>query len=248
MEKNKRVYVFDWDDNIINMPTTIKMERFDGESWELTELSTTEFAELRNSDTIRFPKSIANPYLNFRDNQQFIVDLTKAIDEKDFGPSFPKFKECLMYGNDFAIITARGQSINTILAGIMIIIGKTFQTDEMNTMLNNVDNLNNYLGRQMIFPVSSDEMYYPELEKAGVKDTIELRKVLSLTTYVEKKIIGTKEFEFDGKFSIGISDDDQHNINTIEEYINKALKPKYPQLHFVVYDTSNPDKVIKRPI
>lgn len=247
--EGKRVYVFDWDDNIIHMPTTIKMERLIKDDWVLEEVSTRNYAEIRGSDEYRYPLGVADPYLNFSDNPQFIRDLSKALDNKDFGPSFLKFKECLMYGNDFAIITARGQLKEVILAGIVMIIGKTFYDDELNMMISNVGNINNYLARQLMYPVTSPEMEFEELEEVEVDGpNIELRKVIALDTFIEKKVNGANEFELDGKFSIGFSDDDQKNIKTIKDFIDKALKPKYPQLHFVVYDTSNPKNVVKRQI
>lgn len=252
MKKNKRVYVFDWDDNIIHMPTTIKMEEFVGGRWEIVELSTKEYAKIRNNKHYRYPLGVADPYLNFSNNPRFIVDLTKALENRDFGPSFAKFKECLMYGNDFAIITARGQSKHFILAGIIMLIGHTFYADELNMMIDNVGDINEYLSRQEIVPVTSDEIDFSELRKSGAeKDgeiNIELRKVLSLDRYIERKTTANDEFELDGKFSIGFSDDDSKNIFTIKDFIETALKPKYPQIHFVVYDTSNPKNIIKKPI
>lgn len=253
MKKNKRVYVFDWDDNIIHMPTTIKMEKRVAEyEWDVVELSTKEYAKIRKNKSYRYPLGVADPYLNFSNNPQFIVDLTKALEKRDFGPSFAKFKECLMYGNDFAIITARGQSKHFILAGIIMLIGHTFYADELNMMISNVGDINEYLSRQEIVPVTSDEVDFSELSKSGAeKDgeiNIELRKVLSLDRYIERKTTSNDEFELDGKFSIGFSDDDSKNIVTIKDFIEKALKPKYPQIHFVVYDTSNPENIVKRPI
>lgn len=246
--KNKRIYVFDWDDNIIHMPTTMIMEKLIGESWDIIEISSKDYAEIRKNPEYRYPIGVSDPYLNFSNNQQFITDLNKALNDKTYGPSFSKFKECLIYGNDFSIITARGQSIDVIRAGIIMIIGKTFLDYELNMMLENVGDLNNYLSKQIISPVTSSEMNFPQLKELGVVDSIELRKVLALDLYVEHRINVASEFEFDGKFSIGISDDDQRNINTIKDFINKALKPKYPNIHFVIYDTSNPNNIIKRAI
>ena len=41
-------YAFDWDDNILNMPTVIHMEKKDGDSWIPVDVSTAEFAIVRN--------------------------------------------------------------------------------------------------------------------------------------------------------------------------------------------------------
>lgn len=252
MRKNKRVYVFDWDDNIMYMPTTIKMgHKVDGK-WVVEDLSTQEYAKIRESKDYRYPKGVADPYLNFSNDPKFIIDLKTALINKGYGPSFAKFKECMMYGNDFAIITARGQSKDTILAGIIMIIGQTFLSSELNLMLENVGNINEYLARQVICPVTSEGMDFKELKDSRAEDedeeNIQLRKVIALDRYIERKINSAEFIELDGKFSVGFSDDDEKNVKTIKDFIENALKPRYPNLHFVVYDTSNPEKVVKNQI
>jgi hypothetical protein len=246
--KNKRVYVFDWDDNIIHMSSTLMMEKFVNGKWELIDITSSEYAKNRNNPEYRHPLSIADPYFNFHDSGRFIEHLGVAINNRGFGPSFPKFKECLIHGNDFAIITARGQSPETIMAGILMLIGNTFLPNELTQMLSNVDNIIHYLHKQTIIPVSYEGMEFPIITESGLEDTIEIRKILALDSYIETKISKTDEFELDGKFSVGISDDDEKNIKTIKDFIEKALKPKYPNIHFVVYDTSNPENIVKRPI
>jgi hypothetical protein len=44
------------------------------------------------------------------------------------------------------------------------------------------------------------------------------------------------------KFSIGFSDDDLGNVKAAEEFIEDELKTMYPEIHFVVYDTSDKGK------
>lgn len=246
--KNKRVYVFDWDDNIIHMSSTLLMEKLIDDKWELVELVSSEYAKNRNNPEYRHPLSIADPYFNFHNDGRFIEHLNNAILNRGFGPSFPKFKECLIHGNDFAIITARGQSPEAIMAGILMLIGNTFLPSELTQMLDNVGNIINYLHKQTIIPVSHEGMEFPMIAESGLVDSIEIRKILALDNYIDTKINKTNEIELDGKFSVGISDDDEKNIKTIKDFIEKALKPKYPNIHFVVYDTSNPENIVKRPI
>ena len=43
-----KYYIFDWDDNILHMPTKIRMEyRPDGGEWRPVEMSTSTFALVR---------------------------------------------------------------------------------------------------------------------------------------------------------------------------------------------------------
>ena len=44
------------------------------------------------------------------------------------------------------------------------------------------------------------------------------------------------------KFSIGFSDDDLGNVKAAEEFIADELKMMYPEIHFVIYDTSDKGK------
>ena len=41
------------------------------------------------------------------------------------------------------------------------------------------------------------------------------------------------------KMSVGFSDDDIGNVRAVEEFIEDELNKLYPELHFVVYDTSD---------
>ena len=92
-------------------------------------------------------------------------------------------------------------------------------------------------------------MDFTYLKETGGEDidevNIQLRKVIALDEYLDLKINSTDFVEFDGKFSIGFSDDDENNVESIRKFIDMTLKPRYPKLHFVVYNTSNPEKVEK---
>ena len=47
---NVRAYSFDWDDNIINMPTTIKMLKKTDSGWEKVDIGTSEFSRVRDDE------------------------------------------------------------------------------------------------------------------------------------------------------------------------------------------------------
>ena len=51
-----RAYSFDWDDNILHMPTMINMEKRMGNGWELVKLTTGEYAELKDNEEYRYPE------------------------------------------------------------------------------------------------------------------------------------------------------------------------------------------------
>ena len=48
-----KYYMFDWDDNILHMPTRIHLERRAGASWKPVSVTTAEFARIRR-DTVNY--------------------------------------------------------------------------------------------------------------------------------------------------------------------------------------------------
>lgn len=138
-------YALDWDDNILNMPTVIQLEKKEGDAWVPVEVSTSEFAIVRNDlENYRMPDN--NPELafsNFRDtgpkgDSVFLEDVKKAIEEKRFGPSWNDFIECLSNGSIFSIITARGHESETMRKGVEWIIDNELTEEELYSMYNNV--------------------------------------------------------------------------------------------------------------
>jgi len=249
-EKKNRVYIFDWDDNIVGMPTTIKMEKetIDGK-WELVDLGTEEYAKYRKSPHYRYSSHIPNPYVNFEDDYQFLKDLTRAIETNSIAPSFAKFKEAMIYGHDFSIITARGHTPQIFMFGIVMLIGRLFSPDELIHMKERVGDINKYLNRQEIWPVSSEYFanHYPHLNNLSCPT--EIRKSAVMNDYVSRMVEMKKsydEIDVSAKLSIGFSDDDTNNVLAIEELVEKVITEKHPEIHFVLYDTSDPKNVIKK--
>jgi hypothetical protein len=108
-------YAFDWDDNILNMPTVIHMDKFIDGDWVPTDVSTADFAVVRgDSDNWRILNGDPSAaFSEFRDNgprgiEAFSLDVKKAITENRYAPAWEDFIECLTSGAIFAIITARG--------------------------------------------------------------------------------------------------------------------------------------------
>ena len=124
LEFQKRAYSFDWDDNILNMPTQIHLEKKVGGEFIPVDVSTSEFAEMRHLVGTEYRLLNDNPleaFADFRDYDAFMRDTQKAVRNNSYGPSFDKFKEALMYGNDFSIITARGQSPKALRDGTRLL-------------------------------------------------------------------------------------------------------------------------------
>lgn len=244
--KKNRVYIFDWDDNIMSMPSRILVERLEDGKWVEDSVTTDEWAQVRHNDHYRPSTVVDNPFLNFREDSAFINDLLDAIEVKSFGPSYNKFKEAMLYGHEFAIVTARGHSREAIINGVMLLIGKTFTKEEMLTFMEVVGDIPSYLSRQEYWTVSAPhfEEHFPQVKGDY---TTELRKSIVLRDYIERKIKGVQEIDVMAKISIGFSDDDKRNVIAVKK-LKEELKQEYPNVNFVVYDTSNPEKIEKTSI
>ena len=118
-------FAFDWDDNILHMPTKILMDKKVGEDWNPESVSTSKFAEVRN-DKENWRLRNNNPteaFSEFRDSgvrgdNAFIEDVKIAMKENKLGPSWDAFVKCLSEGALFAIITARGHEPDSLRRGV----------------------------------------------------------------------------------------------------------------------------------
>ena len=242
-----RAYSFDWDDNIISMPTTIKVVK-DGEN---IEVPTDEYANIRNNPEYSLGD---DAFDNFINDGEFLSDLEKAIETKSFAPSFDKFKEALIFANPISIITARGHKPETIRRGMDIVISSTFSEGELSDMLENIqkrfpetvdmdaqETLKMYLDSQDYHPVTSEIFAEKFGLRSGSAANPEQNKKVAFRDYVEKIINKTKEMVNTkyNKLSIGFSDDDLGNIKVIEGLIEDELKHEFPNVRFTIYDTSD---------
>jgi hypothetical protein len=265
-----RSYIFDWDDNILFMPTKIKMDKNEGGNWVPVDVSTEEFAQVRTSPEYRLRNN--DPVVAFEDfklTDSFLHDTVEAISNESFAPSFEKFKEALIYGNKFAINTARGHKPEALKQGVKTFIDLIFSDEEEQTMVNNIrknipqdvpgyqklkaGSLNNdqvidlYLNEfGEYYPVSSEE--FGErfgLDTTGGAANPEHAKKVAIEHFTQKVLRNVQKLVDSGhytKVSIGFSDDDIRNVRASEEFLENELKHMYPEIHFVVYDTSEGGK------
>jgi len=247
---NLRAYSFDWDDNIINMPTTIKMLKNNGGTWEKFDVGTDEFATIRDNENYKLDDEA---FGNFINDESFIKDLEKALTDNSYAPSFDKFKEALIYGNPISIITARGHKPETLRKGMDLVISYTFTEDELSNMVDNIQQqipeldgttpevtLKSYLDSHEYHPVTSSEFTDKFGLEGGSAANPEENKKIALRDYVTKIVAKTSEMVNTNynKLSVGFSDDDLGNINAIVPFIKEVLQVEFPDVEFVVYDTS----------
>jgi hypothetical protein len=120
-----KYYAFDWDDNIMMMPTKIILK---DENDNEVGMSTEDFAEYRSEIGVKpfnYKGSTIvgyadEPFRNFRTggDKQFKIDAMKGKP----GPAWSDFVEAINNGSIFSIITARGHNPETIKDAIYNLI------------------------------------------------------------------------------------------------------------------------------
>lgn len=151
-----KYYIFDWDDNILHMPTKIRMEHLDEKTgkWKPVEVSTSTFALVRADSAHYRPPSDggwAAAFVNFEDpvgqseddrNNCFILDTLDALERVEKGekpgPSFNALKKTLREGRLFAIVTARGHSPHTIERAVRMFIRYALTDEDREEMMSNL--------------------------------------------------------------------------------------------------------------
>jgi hypothetical protein len=243
MEQKKKFFLYDWDDNILVMPTKIILDKLIRNKWVRIDITSHQFRKIRKKIGINY-RLRKDSFIQFRNSKQFEQDIKYSIDNKLFGPVFHKFINTIINTQDFGIITARGHSPKTIKEGIKLIIKEILTPQEKKQLILNLNgkDIDYYLSRQKYRTVSSKE-FIKEFGLDVTSQNPEIGKKIALTDYVEN-VIGCCE----GKISIGFSDDDLNNIKVIEKTIKEELKKKFPHINFVIYDTSNPKNVKKKEI
>ena len=266
MKSNRklRLYAFDWDDNILQMPTKIKMDQKVGKRWKPIEVSTEKFAEIRTEPDYRVRNN--NPkeaFIDFTLPDTFLRDSKEAILKDKKSPSFNKFKESLIYANPFSIITARGHNPEVLKKGVKMFIHLVLSPEEKEKMLENIiDTLKHenefsddfiekleYLDKNQILDLFLDEKgdYYPVsspefgerfgLEVSGGAANPEHNKKVALADFISKY----DDLIRSGKYvsaSLGFSDDDPRNVKAMIEFVRNELSRMYPEVKFIIQDTS----------
>ncbi len=236
-----KYYAFDWDDNIVHMPTKIVLKDDNGDE---IGMSTDDFAEHRHhigkkpfeykgSTIVGYAE---NPFRNFRTegDKDFLVDAMRA----KVGPAFDDFREAINNGSIFSIITARGHNPNTLKEAVYNYIIDGFNGIDKDGLIKNLKKYRSFVGEE---EMTDDELIksYLELNKyhpvsfgddkgASNPEEAKVRAMEDFVSYIKgmaavlnkraylKKDIGNKFVP--AKPTIGFSDDDPKNIEVMQKH------------------------------
>ena len=269
-------YAFDWDDNILRMPTEIVVQSEDGGEVGMT---TADFAvfrskigkenfEYKDQTIVGFAEE---PFRNFRDTADpeiFKKDVAKALELESYAPAWEDFIECLTNGSVFAIITARGHESEGMRKGVEYIIDNLDQQDKekMHDSLlmflqlfgKSRDIEDNY---ESMTSFSKSELVQDYLDlchfvgvsapsRGGSPDNPEAAKEDALREFISDVNGYAEKIGFVAK--VGFSDDDPGNVSHMthalssEDLDHEELWPFIKE--FIIKDTNKPENVVRTNI
>lgn len=233
-------YLFDFDDNIMFLPTPIFVR--DTETKEEKALSTGEFAtvhpQLGKPGRWESFAVFDGSFRNFRDlsadevgagrKQHFVADIERALDsdpEAWQGPAWQVFVYACEKQRPLSIVTARGHSVETLRAGVEVLVDRRLISREPNY--------------QTVYPVSNADVRRDHLDDPDLELTTPVLKKRAILRIVEQAM---EDFGTDAELRFGMSDDDPSNVSLIIRAMAEA-KNKYTDKRFFVINTHAGQKV-----
>ncbi|MDR2850264.1 MAG: hypothetical protein LBW77_06980 [Verrucomicrobiota bacterium] len=217
-ERDFKYYIFDWDDNILHMPTRIHLEKRgpDG-TWRPHSVSTAAFAVVRNDRAnFRPPGGVwERAFVEFQDDgsgreSRFLSDtrvsLAKVLaGEQQPGPSFETLRETLREGRLFAIVTARGHASESLKKAVGLFVEEVLTPEERGEMMANLrgyracfdgltafgtdeEELAYYLGLNRYHAVTNPDFKRRMAQESGTAASAENAKQFAICDFVEHVI------------------------------------------------------------
>ena len=232
-----KYYAFDWDDNLMYMPTEIYLKDNKGKS---VGMSTEDFAEYRTEIGVDSFKYKGHTIVGFDDeafrdfrvtgDKKFLSDSMKS----PIGPAWDDFVEAVNNGSIFSIITARGHTPSVLKRAVYNLINSNKHGLNKKEI---VKNLKKYRELADEDELSDDELirvyldmcrFHPVSFGEGSAANPEELKVIAMKefmTYVQNLSRQLQEKAFmKNKISnyfipyVGFSDDDLRNVQTMRKH------------------------------
>ena len=239
MKPTMKYYAFDWDDNLMYMPTKIYTKDDKG---KVVGMSTEDFAEYRTEigkepfeyeghTIVGFDK---NPFRDFNvpGDEGFLKDAMKA----PTGPAWDDFVEAVNNGSVFSIITARGHTPSVLKNAVYNLIKKNKHGPNQKELVKNLKKyreladeddlsdeelLRSYLDMNRYHPVSFGQ------GSAANPEQLKVDAMKEFMTYVNNLSRRLQEKAFmKNKISnyfvpyIGFSDDDLRNVQAMKKHFD----------------------------
>ena len=239
MKPTMKYYAFDWDDNLMYMPTKIYLVDDKGKT---VGMSTEDFAEYRTEIGKEPFKYEGHTIVNFDEDafrdfrvpgdKAFITDAMKA----ETGPAWSDFVEAVNNGSIFSIITARGHTPSVLKTAIYNLIKQNKHGLSQKELVKNLkkyrdladeDDLSDdelvraYLDMNKYHPVSFGEGSAANPEELKVKAMKEfMGYVQDLSRKLQEKAFMKNKISNYFIPYIGFSDDDLRNVQAMKKHFD----------------------------
>lgn len=237
---------FDWDDNILTMPTQIVLLDDNGKE---VYMSTEDFAEHRHQigvEPFKYKGKMVvsyadDPYRFFstKGDKRFLMDVMFAKE----GPEWGKFVDTINNGSIFAIVTARGHSPLVIRKAIENMIKSNYKGIDKKELVKNLRKYRQFAGEE---DMSDEELiesymdmnkYYPvtfgqgsaaKPEKLKVDALKEFHNYVDYLSQVLHKPAYLKNL-ISNRFvpKVVFSDDDKRNIEYAHQKLSNEPDSKF---------------------
>ena len=236
-----KYYAFDWDDNIVHMPTKIIVKTEEGDE---VGMSTDDFAEYRHNlgkSPFQYKGETIvgygnEPFKNFQTHgdKDFLIDAMRAKE----GPAFNDFREAINNGSIFSIITARGHNPNTLKQAVYNYIINDYNGISKEELLKNLKKYRSFVGED---EMNDDELIktyldlckfhpvsYNDEEGAANPEEAKVRAMDKFVEYIRELSSNLNKRAFikndvNNNFvpsnpTIGFSDDDIRNVEVMKKH------------------------------
>lgn len=237
LKPSMKYYAFDWDDNLMYMPTEIYLKDDKGKS---VGMSTEDFAEYRTEIGVDDFEYKGHTIVGFDDDafrdfrvtgdKKFLIDSMKA----PIGPAWDDFVEAVNNGSIFSIITARGHTPSVLKRAVYNLINSNKHGLNKKEI---VKNLKKYRDLADEDELSDDELirvyldmcrFHPVSFGEGSAANPEELKVLAMKEFMmyvqnlsrqlqEKAFMKNKISNYFIPY-VGFSDDDLRNVQTMRKH------------------------------
>jgi hypothetical protein len=237
---DEKYYAFDWDDNIVSMPTKIILKDEEGDE---VGMSTEDFATYReeigkepfefDGHTIVGFAEDAYKWFGVKGDKQFIVDAMTAKP----GPAWTDFVEAINNGSIFSIVTARGHTPSVLKEACYNYIVSNMNGIDSNELVRNLEKyrdladeenvskremIREYLDLCRFYPVTYGEGSATNPEQGKIKALNEFVKyVKEMSNYIQKKAFLKNKISNYFVPKIGFSDDDLKNVEVVKKHFGK---------------------------
>lgn len=240
LKPTMKYYAFDWDDNLMYMPTKIYLKDEEGNS---VGMSTEDFAEYRTEIGKEPFEYEGHTIVNFDEDafrdfrvtgdKKFLTDAMTA----PIGPAWDDFVEAVNNGSIFAIITARGHTPSVLKNAVYNLIQKNKHGLNKEELVKNLrkyrdlsdeedltddELIKTYLEMCKWHPVSFGEgsaSNPEELKVSAMRQFMDYVKTLSQRLQ-EKAYMKNKISNYFTPY-IGFSDDDLKNVQAMKKHFDK---------------------------